>query len=96
MDIVMFKQFLSCSDRMCSEKGQEHKVACVLKWFEKTNNFDPPPMPKIDEVLNKLGKAKYISKLDLTKGYWQIPVSEECFFHSVWSLSVSSFAIWYD
>lgn len=34
-------------------------------------------MPKIDFLLEKLGKAKYLSSLDLTKGYWQIPLAEE-------------------
>ena len=34
-------------------------------------------MPKMDEVLNKLGKARFLSKIDLTKGYWQIPLSDE-------------------
>lgn len=39
--------------------------------------FDPRPMPRIDEVLNKVSKARYISKLDLTKGYWQVPLDED-------------------
>jgi hypothetical protein len=31
----------------------------------------------MDEVLNKVSKARYISKLDLTKGYWQVPLDLE-------------------
>ena len=38
--------------------------------------FDTQPMPKLENVIYKLGKAKYISKLDLTKGFWQIPLSK--------------------
>ncbi len=34
------------------------------------------PMPWVDELLNRLGRARYISTLDLTKGYWQVPLSE--------------------
>jgi hypothetical protein len=34
-------------------------------------------MPRMDEVLNKVSKARYISKLDLTKGYWQVPLDLE-------------------
>ena len=37
--------------------------------------FDPQPMPKLEDIINKLGKAKYLSKIDLTKGFWQIPLS---------------------
>ncbi|XP_069074081.1 astrocytic phosphoprotein PEA-15 isoform X1 [Pleurodeles waltl] len=39
--------------------------------------FDTYPIPRVDDVLEKLGKAKYLSTLDLTKGYWQIPLSSE-------------------
>ena len=38
--------------------------------------FDPQPMPKLEDIINKLGKAKYISKIDLTKGFWQIPLTD--------------------
>ena len=34
-------------------------------------------MPRVDDLLDRLGQAKYISALDLTKGYWQVPVHPE-------------------
>lgn len=34
-------------------------------------------MPRIDDILNKISKAKFISKLDLTKGYWQVPLDDD-------------------
>lgn len=34
-------------------------------------------MPRMDEVLNKVSRAKYISKIDLTKGYWQVPLDKD-------------------
>lgn len=33
-------------------------------------------MPKIDDLLEKIGAAKYITILDLCKGYWQVPLEE--------------------
>ena len=33
-------------------------------------------MPRLEYIINKLGKAKYLSKIDLTKGFWQIPLTE--------------------
>ncbi len=33
-------------------------------------------MPRVDELLDRLGRARYISTLDLTKGYWQVPLSD--------------------
>ena len=35
---------------------------------------DPFPLPLIEEFLDRLGKARYISTLDLLKGYHQVPV----------------------
>ncbi|KAK5907135.1 hypothetical protein CesoFtcFv8_005015 [Champsocephalus esox] len=45
--------------------------------FRKLNEiskFDAYPMPRIDELIDRLGEARYISTLDLTKGYWQVPL----------------------
>ena len=34
-------------------------------------------MPRVEDVLEEVGPAKYISTLDLARGYWQVPMSEE-------------------
>ena len=47
--------------------------------FRKLNeisNFDAYPMPRVDELMERLGPARFISTLDLTKGYWQVPLTE--------------------
>jgi len=39
---------------------------------------DAYPMPRIDDILDQLGQAKYIiTTLDLVKGYWQVPITVE-------------------
>ncbi len=51
--------------------------------YRKVNavsKFDAYPMPRVDELLDRLGTARFYSTLDLTKGYWQIllsPLSKE-------------------
>ncbi len=42
----------------------------------EVSEFDGHPMPRVDELLDRIGRARYISTLDLTKGYWQVPLSE--------------------
>ena len=32
------------------------------------------PLPRIEDLLDRLSKAKYLTKLDLAAGFWQIPV----------------------
>ena len=47
--------------------------------FRKLNEvsrFDSYPMPRTDEMIERLGPARYISTLDLTKGYWQVPLTD--------------------
>lgn len=49
--------------------------------FRKLNSvskFDPYPMPRVDDLVERLGRAKYLSTLDLCKGYWQVPLKPEC------------------
>ncbi|KYO42099.1 hypothetical protein Y1Q_0002741 [Alligator mississippiensis] len=48
--------------------------------FRKVNaivKFDAYPMPRVDELVENVDQARYISTLDLTKGYWQVPVAPE-------------------
>lgn len=47
--------------------------------FQKLNEasqFDAHPIPQIDELIDQLGKNRFLSTLSLTKAYWQIPLAE--------------------
>ncbi|CAM4550434.1 unnamed protein product [Lepidochelys kempii] len=46
---------------------------CKLNAVTRPDNYS---MPHTDELLKKLGWAQFISTLDLTKGYWQVPLDE--------------------
>ena len=36
---------------------------------------DSYPIPRIDDLIDRIGSAKFVSKFDLLKGYWQVPLS---------------------
>ena len=38
---------------------------------------DAEPMPNQEMVIGKLGASGYFTKIDLSKGYWQIPMKQE-------------------
>ena len=38
---------------------------------------DTYPMPRADDLIDRIGNANYITTLDLTKGYYQVPMDEE-------------------
>ena len=42
-------------------------------------NDEVEAYPIVDELIDPLGRARFISTLDLTMGYWQMPVAaQEC------------------
>ncbi|CAM4574534.1 unnamed protein product [Lepidochelys kempii] len=34
-------------------------------------------IPRINELVDRLGNARFLTTLDLTKGYWQIPLAKD-------------------
>ena len=37
---------------------------------------DPYPMSRIEDLIDGLANAQFVSTLDLTKGYWQVPMAK--------------------
>ena len=60
------------------KKNDKTKRICVdYRKLNAITVFDPEPMTAADDILQQLSSSKYFSKLDMTKGYWQIAVNEE-------------------
>lgn len=61
-----------------STDGQKKWRLCVdYKQLNKKLIPDKFPLPRMDEILDSLGKAKYFSIMDLQAGYHQIPLDKE-------------------
>eukprot|EP00745_Piridium_sociabile_P043738 TRINITY_DN8997_c0_g2_i9.p1 TRINITY_DN8997_c0_g2~~TRINITY_DN8997_c0_g2_i9.p1 ORF type:complete len:902 (-),score=147.63 TRINITY_DN8997_c0_g2_i9:1001-3472(-) len=45
--------------------------------LNKVTNFDAEPIPDVEEIFTRLANAKFFTKIDLAKGYWQIMVKPE-------------------
>ena len=50
---------------------------CLLRKLNKLTVADSEPMTTAEDLFQRLGRSRYFSKIDLSKGYWQIPVAEE-------------------
>ncbi|GFX12736.1 retrovirus-related Pol polyprotein from transposon 17.6 [Trichonephila clavipes] len=55
--------------------GKEARLCIDYRRLNKVTRTQFFPLPNIEELLEKVSAAKYISILDLTRGYWQIPLS---------------------
>ena len=52
--------------RMCTDYRKVNTVT-------KTDSF---PVPRMDDYIDNIGQAKYVTKFDLLKGFWQIPLTD--------------------
>ncbi|CAM5134118.1 unnamed protein product [Eretmochelys imbricata] len=71
---------------------------CFCMDYHKLNALTRPdnhPMPRTDELLEKMGWAQFISTLDLTKGYWQVPLDESAKERSAFTTHVGLYNLMY-
>ncbi|KAL4008578.1 hypothetical protein ACER0C_002430 [Sarotherodon galilaeus] len=47
------------------------------RYLNAVSKFDPYPMPRVDDLLKRVGSARYITTLDLCKRYWQVALAPE-------------------
>ena len=51
---------------------------CVdYRQLNSVTKKDTYPLPRIDDLLDQLGNARFFSTLDLAAGYWQIRMAPE-------------------
>jgi hypothetical protein len=53
------------------------RFCCDFRGLNLKTKFDCEPTASADDIYAKLGKDKYLSKFDFTKGYWQTSIPEE-------------------
>ena len=59
------------------KKDSPNRVCVDYRKLNKLTVFDPEPMPTAEHLFRKLSGDKFYSKIDLSKGYWQITIPEE-------------------
>ena len=64
---------------MGSSDGMKDSTLRLCVDYRRLNSVsrvDAYLMPRIDDLADRLGNAKFISTMDLTRGYWQVSVAE--------------------
>ena len=62
---------------LVKKKDGSLRMCVDYRRLNAISDADAYPMPRVDDMIDALGKAKYITTLDLARGYWQVPVQEE-------------------
>lgn len=60
-----------------SDNNKKWRLVVDFRQLNKKIFPDKFPLPRIDTILDQLGKAKYFSTLDLMSGFHQIPLEDE-------------------
>ena len=54
----------------------EYRFCTDYRKVNAVTKTDSYPIPRIDDCIDQIGKSKFVTKFDLLKGYWEIPLSE--------------------
>jgi len=49
----------------------------VVSMQEKLTMSDPFPLPRVEDLLDRVCQASYLTKLNMTRGYWLVPLDNE-------------------
>ena len=80
MDTRIVREFSSpyVSPLVVLKKKDSFNRMCVdYRKLNLVTVADPAPMTTAEDLFVKLGECQYYSTIDLSKGYWQVPVTEE-------------------
>ena len=62
---------------LVSKPDGSYRFCVNYKRLNKITKFDNEPMTRPDDILSKLSNKKYFSKLDFSRGFWQIPMENQ-------------------
>ena len=78
MDIIEPSESPYASSIVVAKKSDGSNRICIdFRKLNKVTVFDAEPMPDPEEIFAKIGQSKFFTKVDLCKGYWQIPMRDE-------------------
>lgn len=75
MDIIEPSESPYASSIVVAKKSDGSNRICIdYRNLNKVTIFDAEPMPDLEEIKTKISQSRFFSKIDLCKGYWQIPM----------------------
>ncbi|XP_066969216.1 uncharacterized protein [Macrobrachium rosenbergii] len=56
---------------LVKKEGGQHRLCFDYRKVNELTKTDSFPLPRVEDCIDRIGSAKFITKLDLLKGYWQ-------------------------
>ena len=67
---------MECSPCVLVPKGNGAYRFCTdFRKVDAVGKADSYPIPMVEDCIDHIGVAKFVSKFDLLKGYWQVPLT---------------------
>ncbi len=90
---------MGCAVVIVKKPCGDHRFCVDYRGLNHLTLKDSYPLPRIDESLDFLARGKFLTTLDLTRGYWQVSVektveNEDSFRIALWPVSVQSSPFW--
>ena len=59
-----------------AKEGGEQRLCIDYQKVNAVIRTDAYPIPRIEDCIDCIGRAYYVSQFDLLKGYWQVPLTD--------------------
>lgn len=78
IDLVLSMGIIEVSQSVLVPKKNGTLRYCIdFRYLNTMSKFDSYPTHCIDDLIDCLGGVKYLTTIDLSRGYWQVPLAQQ-------------------
>ncbi len=67
----------ACPLTVVAKQDGSIRICCDTRLLNAKTLFNAEPISDAEEIFSQLSKDNYFTKIDLSKGYWQVPMAED-------------------
>jgi hypothetical protein len=75
LDVIQPSNSEWSSPLILVRQGQKWRPCVDYRRVNSITKSEAYPIPRLDDLIDQVGNANYVSTLDLSKGYWQVPLT---------------------